>query len=218
MYHIRITSTDEKFRRFLIQNFKFYVMVQEDADEEVSRTHTHIHAEDPMFAEQTIRNKLSELTEGNRNKMFSFKRVKKGRDDNIQYLCKGKSEDDMPNVLMNNLCTQEEIERYHKVYWEIRNKKRVPKVRLSFLEEVIERSREEPWATKFKTEMDYITPYMKRSMFQLVTMMLGEKKKILDPMIIRRLCNGVFNVIQPYKYRDDNLFNEVYPISSESQW
>jgi len=193
-------------------------MVQENADEEVNRDHTHCHAEEPLYAEQTIRNKLSELTEGNRNKMFSFKKVKKGRDDNLQYLCKGKSETDLPNVLLNNMISEEEVRRYHSVYWEIRNKKKPKLVKLSFLEECIDLARTEPWESKFKNDENYITPYQKRQMFQLVTGMLGEKKKILDSMIIRRLCNGVFNVILPYKFRDDKLFEEVYPIASQSNW
>lgn len=218
MYHIRISSDDEKFRIFIVENFRHYFTVQEDADEEVCRTHIHAHAEEPLFAEQTIRNRLSQLTEGNKNKMFSFKKVKKGRDDNVQYLCKGKTEFLFPNVVLNNLFNEEEITRYHQVYWLIKNKVKDKVVKLSFLEECIATAGLEPWRTKFESPETYITPYMKRSMFSLVTQMLGEKRKILDSMIIRRLCNGVFNVILPYKFRDDNLFNEVYPISSQSNW
>lgn len=218
MYHIRISSDDEKFRQFITQHFEHYFTVQEDADEEVSRTHIHAHTEKPLFAEQTIRNRLSELTEGNKNKMFSFKKVKKGRDDNVQYLCKGKGEGLQPNVVLNNMFENEDITRYHQVYWIIKNKVKTKVVKTSFLEECIEAAGEEPWKTKFTDRETYITPYMKRSMFELVTRMLGNKKKILDSMIIRRLCNGVFNVILPYKFRDDNLFNEVYPIATQSNW
>lgn len=218
MYHIRISSDDEKFRKFITESFKHYFTVQEDADDEVNRTHIHAHAEEPLFAEQTIRNRLSELTEGNKNKMFSFKKVKKGRDDNVQYLCKGKSEEQMPNVVLNNMFNDEEITRYHQVYWLIKTKKKDKVVKLTFLEECIEMAGSEPWRTKFKSEESYITPYMKRSMFELVTQMLGNKRKILDVMIIRRLCNGVFNVILPYKFRDENLFNEVYPVATQSSW
>lgn len=213
MYHIRITSTDDKFKRFFIQNFRSYFLVQEDADDEISRTHTHCHVEGLLYEEQTIRNKLSVLTDKNKDKMFSFTKVKKGRDDNLQYLCKGKSINEMPNVLLNNIISEEEIIRYHQVYWEIRMKARSarPKAQ-TFLEMCIEEAEKPEYQVKWKNnDFEYITNYQKRAMFMLVTGMLGKQKKILDAMIIRRLCNGVFNVIMPTKYRDDMLFNQVYP-------
>lgn len=211
MYHIRISSTDDKFTRFYIQNFRSYFLVQEDADDEVKRTHTHCHVEGLLFEEQTIRNKLSVLTDKNKDKMFSFTKVKKGRDDNLQYLSKGKSRDEQPHVLLNNIITVEEIRRYHEVYWEIKLRTRSARPKnVSFLELCIEKALTDDYKEKWKSDHDYITNHQKRAMFMLVTGLLGEKRKILDSMIIRRLCNGVFNVIMPLKYRDDVLYNQVY--------
>jgi hypothetical protein len=221
MYHLRITSIDEKFERLVKQCFRKYFMVKEEADSEVSRTHTHTHCEDPIYAERTIRNRLSELTNRNQDKTFSFTKVKKGRDDNIQYLCKGKSKEFLPEVVINNFLNNEDIQSYHNKYWEIRNSNRPPKQykeKVSFLEECIEMAKSDEWSAKWESDREYITPYMKRQMFSLVTKMLGSKKKILDALIVRRLCNGVFNVILPYKFRDESFFNEVYPISSQGDW
>lgn len=218
MYHIRITGgEDEKWKRFYIQNFRNYFVVIEEADEEVNRTHTHAHVEEPLLKIQTVRNKLSDLTNKNKDKVFAMT-VVRDREKNLKYLCKGKEDGILPIVYLNNLLTDDEIRAYHEAFWETRrewikaNKSPSPKVKQkTFLELCIEESAKEEYAEKWKGDFEYITNYQKRAMFMLVTSMLGSKRKILDAMIIRRLCNGVFNVIMPLKYRDDMLFESVYP-------
>lgn len=217
MFHIRITGgEDEKWKRLYIQNFKRYFVVTEEADEEVNRTHTHAHVEEPLYQVQTVRNKLSEMTNKNKDKVFSMKGVR-DREKNLTYLCKGKALGILPIVYLNNLLTPEQILYYHELYWQtqlewIKEHAKKPKIKQkTFLELCIDESAKEEYAEKWKGDFEYITNYQKRAMFMLVTSMLGSKRKILDAMIIRRLCNGVFNVIMPLKYRDDMLFESVYP-------
>lgn len=213
MYHVRITSTEERFSRMYIQSFKKYFQVMEEEDDEVNRTHTHSHLEEPMLKIKSIRNKLSTMTDKNKNKMFSMT-VVRDRKKNLLYLCKGKSQTDLPVVVINNLLTEEQIKEYHAEYWETNKKLKEgsvkPKKKITFLECCIKEACKPDYKTIWESGFEYITNHQKRAMFSLVTRMLGEQRKILDAMIIRRLCNGVFNVILPFKYRDDMLFDQVY--------
>lgn len=218
--HIRITGgEDDRFDRIYIQNAKKYFVVIEEA----TRTHTHAHVEELMVKIQTIRNKLSEMTNRNEGKVFSISTVK-DRHKNLLYLCKGADRDTLPVVKLNTLLTLEQITEYHNEYWENMEKyekeKEAQKVTVgkktrqkTFLELCIDEARKDEYKDKWNDTHTYITGHQKRAMFMLVTGMLGQKAKILDSLIIRRLCNGVFNVILPLKYRDEMLFNLVYPDS-----
>lgn len=216
MYHIRVTSEDEKYSKLLKENFGKYIQVLEEADDEVNRTHTHSHVEEPLLKERSIRNKYSLATDKNKNKMFSMTIVRDKR-KNLCYICKGKDKDTLPIVIINNLLTTEDIEKYHRWYWEENTRLKEatgasrPKKKPSFLENCIKEAQTDKYKEAWtESGFEYITQRQKRVMFSLVTFMLGEHRKILDAMIIRRLCNGVFNVILPLKYRDDQLYEQVY--------
>lgn len=214
----------EVFRKFLVQSFQTVFVVVEEADAEINRTHIHAHCEYPRHKESKIRNDLQKLVnkylEG--QKMWSMKAVRTTRDRNLIYLCKGKSIDCMPVVLENyagaldpnedsafEVLNDDEIREYHNQYWENQEQssKKKKNKNAPFLSYVIQMAEE---SKEFEGIMVSLTRRHRRKMFDIVCHCLGLKHKTLDASIIRRLCNGAFNVIQPLAYRTELLFDMVY--------
>lgn len=204
--HLRISSQSVVYTNLVKEYFKKYFMVAECADDEVERDHTHSHLEQPTVQLTTFRNKLTKI--GNKgNKFYSCSAVK-DRHKNLCYLCKGKSKDEMPIVLLNNLLTEIEIKLFHCEYW-ITNEKLKKKSKdktLTFVQCCVEEARKDPELCSGP-----IRRRQKERMFRLVCAMLGDRFKVLDVIVLRRLCNGVFNITNPFGFRTETLYEQVYP-------
>lgn len=119
---IRYNHTDdENLRQYheFIQHFgKPYILVVEQADEEVKRTHTHAWIQDEITIDAFRKQLKKRFPLINGNKDFSIVRVK-NPDEMLRYVCKGVSDDHMPLVVGATI-TKLDINDYHKRYWEAR--------------------------------------------------------------------------------------------------
>lgn len=141
-------------------------------------------------------------------------------DSALRYLCKGKDENTLPVIFENTLITEEEVIGYHKAYWKINaelrksdspQKQAVKQNRGNSLTFVQEVAREILKVPDKKWDYDHHT---KTVVFNQVMTMLGVKGKVLDAIIVRRLCYGVLNIIAPCAMKQ-HMWSQVFPDSYE---
>lgn len=126
-----------------------------------------------------------------------------------RYLCKGARYRSLPKVkeASKAMFDPSVIEKLHEDYY--RYSSREPEIQKkrekqpTFVELVVEESR--------KYERSFLLQNFedRRTICHLVLQLLGEKAKIFDSIIVRRLVNGVFNILDPRgmkKYIESQIF------------
>jgi len=223
--HFRTHRLDlwEAMGTFLLQNGSNILSIKEiDAE----RPHIHtvlLFDKTKSTFWQRLKKKFPDL---DGNKDFSISEVKDTPQDlqNIlQYICKGETIESvvveanntssaittkLPDVILHHPKEHYDIMKLCNDYW-IKNaelkasniKVQVDKTqkekKMSFTEECILQLRKQ--SPKYKWSM---SPNDMKSVFQVVIMKLGEKSKVFDRSIIRRLVFGVLNVLCPSESSD----------------
>lgn len=155
------------------------------------------------------------LKTGNRNQFYAISE-KNDIEAQERYLCKGNSLEEMPYVLTKTFkYTDEYIKKKHEEYWEI-NKSlkesgplnsgadKKPRT-LTFPQYCVEEM-----GNEMAKNMKYDNDDHKYLVFKHVMKCLGKKGKIIDEFIIRRLVNGVFNIIDP-RGTQEYFYRRVFP-------
>lgn len=207
-YHLRVSKNLGKVLAFLAENCIVYLCVMEHADEEVNRDHYHVHIREMKLEYQSFRDKFlkywkpEDYVRGDYS--FELVRDEKGMDN---YLCKGVSLDAGYYVhgKAGTIYTGEYTDECHQAYWEINKaieKKGYKKIKGNLIQEVADELLE----TKRKWEWKDTDKWL---VFSCVMSHLRKKAKILDAIIIRRLCNGVLNILCPYE-TEKEFFHQVF--------
>ena len=136
--------------------------------------------------------------EGNKHFIIQYKEDKEAQ---YRYVCKGEQHGytkENPNVLSKSAFI--DVEHYHNAYWEVNEK--LPKKdnekreKESFSQMVLKdlKRLDRKWEVH---EVD------RRIIYDKVMKSLGEKVKVLDVIIVKRLVYGIHNALCPAKFADD---------------
>lgn len=217
-FHIRVSYEDLAQRDGIIGAIKTlgnqYIVVEETSEKDVDHIHANVLTN---YSESKIRRVV--IPESLKEKKMS-KYVKEiSGDDGIdkmdQYVCKGEyhgfDQTVNPLVVLKSEIKYSwaKIEELHNKYWEIQNSlgvKRESKRQYNFVEEVaqkIKRDRKE--VIKSNDSID------RRIVMGFVLDMLRTKAKGFDAVILRRLMNGVLNILDPTgmaAYMETQLFDD----------
>lgn len=222
-FHIRVSYEDVAQRDSIVGAIKTlgnqYIVVEETSEKDVDHIHANVLTN---YSESKIRRVVipESLKE---KKMSKYVKVCEDIDKMDQYVCKGEyhgfdmstKQDDMyvgnPLVVLKSEIKYSwaKIEEYHNKYWEIQNSlgvKRESKRQYNFVEEVaqkIKRDRKE--VIKSNDSID------RRIVMGFVLDMLRTKAKGFDAVILRRLMNGVLNILDPTgmaAYMETQLFDD----------
>jgi hypothetical protein len=160
------------------------------------------------------------------NKCLSCEELKKDVESNYRYCCKGvrcslTKTLIPPVILFNSVLSSEQVIEYQKNHWAfiekecpsaegITKKKKV----LTFLESCIEKYKEKNYRTNLiyrKSDMEFVHNFILNC--------LGKKAKGFDHFIVKRLCLGLMNSINP---RADSLrkhnFTECFPDLADDRY
>lgn len=131
----------------------------------------------------------------------------------VRYLCKGASSGTLPEIWIREKF-EFDVQKEHEEYWRenmrLRNQEAqivpmpVKKVQKPGIVEMV--------ANELADNENCLTLTVdcRRIVFNAVMRKLGHLKRILDPMIVRRLCYGVHNLLNHEELRDD-IWSQVYP-------
>ena len=217
---IRFSHSDisqcEQFKTFLISYAVPLIIVLEDADEEVNRSHTHSLIQTPITI-NTFRKQLKKnFPDINGNKDFSITQVNDPA-AMLRYVAKGKK-DTSPQILFSNF-TPELVAKSHLEYWTQNSQLKKSTVKKTqkthtWSEKVLEELKalsipEGGWSNRLEC-VDVV--------FKHVLKCLGKTAKKLNVSIIRDLVNGFMNALIIGKNRSDyeqQLFVACYPEGSD---
>lgn len=184
---------------------KLYLCCMEISKNEKRHFHALIDINNLSTSGQRFHKHFNEKYKGNQS--LSWKLLKEDMATNLRYISKGQK-DKLPDVLYAQ--PDLNVQSYWNDYW-VENAKVVEskekdinkkaKRTVPFLEQIILEFR-----TKYgNRKYDYVEEDM---MFicQFVMKRLGRASKILDSMIVKRMCMGVLNAVNP----DSNLIPFVF--------
>ena len=203
--HFRIHLLDiwYEVRDFLIKNGNHILsIIEKDAER------PHIHSvfqfdKTKSTFGQRLKKKFPTL---DGNKDFSISQVGDTPDDlqNIlKYICKGE-EEQLPNVVFHLPKEHYDVMKLHNDYWltnaelkmsnvKVQSDNTQKQKKISFTEESILQLRKE----RTNNEAWDMSPNSFATVFAVVINKLGEKAKVFDRSILRRLVFGVLNVLCP---------------------
>lgn len=188
-YHLRITSQEQKYVDFIKRQTKNAVIVFEDADEEVNRDHMHAIIELNVKLQTFRNNFLKAFPEIKGNGNYTL-RQNDDTEANYRYVCKGKSENDLPNVVVN--LKDISVVDFHKKYWE--NNKKGKKQKRDTTKTFVRQCADECMEIRNDWKNDLLC---RKIVLGIVMRNLGEKGKAFDSIVVRRLVNGVMNILDP---------------------
>lgn len=211
--HFRTHRLDlwESIGKFLLQNGTNILSIKE-IDAERPHIHTVLLFEKTKSTFwQRLKKKFPELAG---NKDFSISEVKDTPQDlqNIlQYICKGEQEKTeenpygLPDVVLNHPQDHYDIMKLCNDYWiknaDLKSKnekdpveKTLKEKKVSFTDECIRSLRKEYPKRQWDMNESAIS-----TVFNVVITKLGEKSKVFDRSILRRLVFGILNVLAPSK-------------------
>lgn len=213
------TFSDEWFTRLLYYVARHQKVTGIYAVKEVSRKsghHIHVLAETDMRKatfSQYMKNKFPELNKGN----WSVKSEPQVGDDLEKakcYLSKGEKptsdwdieisdgEDrpiirHLPNVLLNTLGV--DVEEYYDKYWDtFAQNERMTVPIPTRVKTFVERVADEIEMQQTSWNCDLYEDRLK--VYQYLMKCLGEKGKSFDALIVRRLCNGIWNILDHERF------------------
>jgi len=189
-----------------------YLSVYEVGDETEK---PHMHCVVDVKNIETPRKKFLEKFpqyKGNRG-LYSWTVCRDDLDTNLRYLCKGQKKN-LPCVIHNP--KKIDIEYFWVEYWKINNEIKAPKEQKkiktkTFMEEMVE---------KFKKSQtrDYEYCVVDMQCIQAFVMKeLGDRSKILDEFILKRMILGVLNAVTPRDPKlSRHLFSKMFPDLNEN--
>lgn len=199
--HLRLTVSQDfasAFEHFLKPRCSKYICVFEISTQGVEHYHLHFMY---MKTMSTFRQQMLDAYPNLKgNGQYSLSQTKdEAAHDN--YVCKGENNETLPVVRYKSSLkyTDAYIEQSHKAFW-IKNAE-LPKLRQkkhseTFMEYVLLQDE----ITSINTTYDI--RIIRKSIYYTVMKCLGQKAKVLDESIVRRIVNGVMNVIMPYKFSE----------------
>lgn len=120
IYSLRLTLDDDDNVKDFLKNYSAVLCVKEDPDTEVSSIHYHVLIQcDIKLATFRARLKTHFGADFKGNKHYSIKSIEEDENEKaINYLCKGKSKEKKPLVIINSYSI--DTDDRHQLYWEIR--------------------------------------------------------------------------------------------------
>lgn len=212
--HLRVHKDREECLRIAewvkTQTIRMLAVYEKDAE----RDHMHIMFITDLSIERMRAKILERFKElkGKRNEYYGLS-VKDDMEAQERYLCKGEQEWSMPDIILcTHHYTDDKIRERHEQYWEINRQLREDSKNAkteSFLHYVCK---------QLPDKMDFTNNYDKRIVFLKVMECLGKKAKVMDSIIVRRLCNGVWN-IKDHKRFGEYMYQLVYePLDRCEAW
>lgn len=235
-HNIRITIGDDihlkdKVVKFFTALSESVILCQEDADDNVKHTHTHIGLES-RYSQDQLRKKILTYFKQKGNEFYGMTKVKETEEDwkNLkQYICKGKSRETQPNILYKMNYTENDIETYHNDYWGWQEKeflkqedeKRSLENRIN---QLIEQRLKSPKPKRARTltftenfindielnNPDRVWKYTEDDVNELTKKWMkamGKAGKMLDATLLNRQITGLVN----HFVDDDSLLDELIP-------
>lgn len=218
LLHLRITLGKEectKIAEWVKQQTMQLLSVYEVAER--GHSHNMFHYTKTF---STFRQKLLlafPQLKGNRNEFYALAQ-KDDQEAQERYLCKGEDRDTLPEVLCRtHQYTDALIELRHQQYWEENDKLKknsgtVKEQRTkskTFVQLVIE-----DLPKSHGCRWDYTRGDDKRFIFDEVMKKLGQHGKVMDSIVVRRIINGIWNIIDHERFKE-KMFSLVYPDEEE---
>lgn len=200
--HLRLTvSTQfiESFEGFLKQLASKYLCVFEISKEGVEHYHLHFMY---MKTMSTFRQKmLKEFASLKGNSQYAMAETEDEKAHD-RYICKGVDNQTLPVVKYSSALkyTEEYVKLMHTAYWEINKEIKQVSTKRCKTETFMEYVLKQESITSINTSIDMTM--IRRQIYMCVMKCLGQKSKILDESIIRRMVNGVMNVIIPHRFSE----------------
>jgi len=202
--HLRLTVSTQlidSFEGFLKQQCSKYICVFEISKEGVEHYHLHFMYMKTMSAfRQAMQKQFTELQKvGNGTYSMAATTDEPAHD---AYVCKGADKNTLPVIKYNSSLkyTQEYVKQSHEAFWlknaEIRQVSTKRTKSETFLEYVLKQEA----ITSLDVTQDMSR--LRKHIFLCVMKCLGQKAKILDECIVRRMVNGVLNVIIPHRFSE----------------
>ena len=215
--HLRVTKNPEVHRLVSQWLFEVSSMKHLSVEEMASRLHTHNafwYKKSTSNARQKFLDAFPECKREKINDTTVDYYMLEEKDDwekQMRYLCKGKDRDTMPVVLSKKGITDDEIKQYHEAYWleNDRLKEKGAAIAAHTGDSPKRKVRQETFTEMLirtiphrETKWDYRDNFHKKQMYEHVMLSLGNKSKVLDVMIVRRLINACFNAADPKGFRE----------------
>jgi len=198
--HLRLTVSDEMIQEFgawLKSIVCKYLVVYEESKEGVEHYHCHFQfindTKKPLEAfRKKLIHKFSFLT-GNRQYALAI------TDDEYKhdcYICKGDSLEVLPVVkFKSNLkYTDEYLEECHQKYWQVNKEIKQTVKKITFVRLIADKCSDIDTSKSLQ--------FLRKEIFNTTMSMLGSHGKSLDEIIIRRLVNGVLNILVPFQFSE----------------
>ena len=194
-----------------------FITTIEEADAEVSRTHTHTLIQTDLSVVQFAKRFKAKAYFPNSNGKTDFGTcVVKSPTEMLSYICKGENNKTLP-IVNQSSWSNEVIELAHKVYWErnkeIKKPSNKPKT-LSWIKATAQAFKEaHPNKICKNCSVD------KYLVFSFCLDRMGAEVKVLDEFIIKRFTLGVMNHLISGDSRDHfkkDLFERTFPNAHET--
>lgn len=203
-YHFRLTDPEQKMLEscvnWLCGN---KLCVVELAVEEVSKQDKlHMHVILGITNKSTLFQQFHKKFENrwHGNKSYSCETLKKSKENNYIYLCKG-TRNALPKIIYKlSMITDEKIKEYHDKYWEDKPVEQEHKVLMrkkksevkTWSQELTETIRKEYPGKLWIYDADDVD-----QLWNIVTDALGTASKKLNAFIVRDLVMGQLNALNP---------------------
>lgn len=199
--HLRLTVSEEfiqEFGSWLKTKVCKYVIVFEISKEGVEHYHCHFQfingSKKPLEAFRKILVSKFEMLVGNKQYALA---VTENEFKHDCYICKGESLNVLPIIKFSSITikyTEEYILKCHTTFWEVNKEIRTLIKKKSFVTSIAE------MCSGMDSTKSLV--FIRREIYNTTMSQLGINGKALDEVIIRRLVNGVMNILVPFKFSE----------------
>lgn len=218
LIHLRITLDKEQCSK-IAQWVRQHTMQLLSVYEVAEKGHSHnvfIYTKTLSTFRQILLKEFPYL-KGKRNEFYAISQ-KDDIEAQERYICKGKDKDTLPEVVCRtHQYTDALIALRHQQYWEENDKlkknsgtvKEQKTKSKTFVQIVVE-----DLPIHHNNRWDYTRGDDKRFIFDEVMKKLGQHGKVMDSIVVRRIINGVWNIIDHERFKE-KMFSLVYPDEEE---
>ena len=219
--HFRFTHKDKEELNLLtafLQSLKNpFITTIEEADAEVSRTHTHTLIQTDLSVVQFAKRFKAKAYFPNSNGKTDFGTcVVKSPSEMLSYVCKGINNTTLP-IVWQSSWSNEVIALAHKVYWE-RNKE-IKKTKSKSKTLTWSQATAQAFKESHPNKICKNCSVDKYFVFSFCLDRMGAEVKVLDDIIIKRLTLGVMNHLITGDSRESfkkDLFERAFPNAYET--